>query len=279
MNKIVYVFLIVFCIGIGSTSFAENNLTSNITDSNVKSAVEKLNSLGIINGMEDGSYHPEEMVTREQLAKIMIVTLGLDNLAKENKGGTIFSDVEIDRWSAGYINVAAEKGLIQGYPDGTFQPEKTVTYEESLTMMVRCLGYTDEYVTGSWPQNYIQKSDELQITKNIVFSPQTNADRGAVAIIVANALNAPIFEENPSGEYKTLLSEKTEDIPQPQEVTKKDTPINGGFESDRIKKVKQILDTKVQAGEMTQEESDQILNAIQNGDTSKLNEIMGGSRR
>lgn len=115
MNKIVYVFLIVFCIGIGSTSFAENNLTSNITDSNVKSAVEKLNSLGIINGMEDGSYHPEEMVTREQLAKIMIVTLGLDNLAKENKGGTIFSDVEIDRWSAGYINVAAEKGLIQGY--------------------------------------------------------------------------------------------------------------------------------------------------------------------
>ncbi|MCG8501699.1 MAG: S-layer homology domain-containing protein, partial [Firmicutes bacterium] len=197
--------MIVILLTAVTPGFAESVLTSDIGDEYIKAAVERLNALGIIDGMDDGKYHPEAPVTREQLAKILVVTLGLED-SLPTQAETSFKDVDADRWSAGYISAAAAQGLIKGYPDGRFQPEKKVSYAEALTMLIRCLGYADQDLQGPWPENYLTQAEALNITDNLTFSPAESADRGAVAVMTNHTLDAPVREQDSSSEVKTLLS-------------------------------------------------------------------------
>ncbi len=189
------------------------------TDKKVAEAVERLNAFGIVNGMEDGKYHEEMKVTREQFAKILVEALGLGSAADAAKGSTKFSDVESSRWSAGYINVAQGQGLLSGYPDGTFQPAKEVSYAEAVTMLVRALGYKDEFLAGSWPGNYVSKAADAGITDGAKFADAAGkADRGVVALLVDNALDSKVVKvkeyEGDSVKFyesdTTLLEDKLE---------------------------------------------------------------------
>ncbi|WP_099190570.1 S-layer homology domain-containing protein [Tepidibacter mesophilus] len=165
------------------------------TDKKVSEAVERLSAFGIVNGMDDGKYHEEMKVTREQFAKLLVETLGLGNAANAANGSTQFADVESSRWSSGYINVAVGQGLIKGYPDGTFKPAQEVSYAEAATMLVRALGYKDEYLPGSWPGNYVAKAAAVKITDDVKFSNVSGtADRGEVALLVDNTLDANVIK-------------------------------------------------------------------------------------
>lgn len=187
------------------------------TDKQITEAVERLSAFGIVAGMEDGKYHEEMKVTREQFAKILVEALGLGNAADAAKGSTKFSDVESSRWSAGYINVAAGQGLLKGYEDGTFKPAAEVSYAEAVTMLVRALGYKDEFLRGTWPGNYVSKAADTGITNGAKFTDATGkADRGIVAVLVDNALDAKVVKvkeyEGDSVKFeesdRTLLKDK-----------------------------------------------------------------------
>jgi len=220
MKKRLVSLVLVLSLVLGSMSmgFAAGTLTADIEDAKVVKAVERLAALGIVNGMEDGKYHPELKVTREQFAKLLVESLGLGTAANAAMGSTSFSDVEAARWSAGYVNVASGQGLIKGYPDGTFGPAKEVTYAEALTMLVRALGYKDEFLPGSWPGNYVAKAASLGITSGVNFSADSvTADRGSVAVMVNNTLDAKIVKVKEFGDvitYEetqlTLLEDKLE---------------------------------------------------------------------
>jgi hypothetical protein len=184
-----------------SLGFAAGDLTANIEDKDVVSAVERLAAFGIIDGMDDGKYHPELDVTREQFAKVLVEALGLGTAADAAKGATQFADVEAGRWSAGYVNVAVGQGILKGYPDGTFKPANKVTYAEAVTMLVRALGYQDEFLPGTWPGNYVAKAADEGITDDVVFSPKGTADRGSMAVMVNNTLDADVVRVD---EYGTL---------------------------------------------------------------------------
>lgn len=192
-------------------------LIADIEDKDVKEAVSRLAAFEIIHGKEDGKYHPEDMVTREEFAKILVTSLKMDTAAKAGLGFTHFKDVEATRWSAGYIGIAAGHGLIKGYPDGTFKPANQVSYAEAITMLVRALGYKDEFLSGQWPANYLAKAGEKEITKKVKFTDAYGfANRGDVAIMVNNTLDAKVVKvvEYTAGAIKyeerdvTLLEDK-----------------------------------------------------------------------
>ena len=192
-------------------------LISDIEDKDAKEAVLRLAAFKIIHGKEDGKYHPEDMVTREEFAKILVTSLKMDTAVKAGLGFTNFKDVEATRWSAGYISIAAGQGLIKGYPDGTFKPANQVSYAEAVTMLVRALGYKDEFLSGQWPANYLAKAGEKEITKKVKFADAYGfANRGDVAIMVNNTLDAKVVKvvEYTAGAIKyeerdvTLLEDK-----------------------------------------------------------------------
>jgi hypothetical protein len=243
MKKILSLVLVLaMVLGSFSFTFAASDVTADIQDDDVKAAVERLVAFGIVNGMDDGKYHPEEVVTREQFAKIVVEALGLGTAADAAKGSTQFTDVATDRWSVGYINTAVGQGILKGYPDGTFQPAKEVSYAEAATMLVRALGYQDEFLTGSsWPQNYLAKAADLDITDNVRISATGAADRGSVAVMVNNTLDAEMIEQESYGDDNnwsetgiTLLQEKLEVVKYEDAVVTATPKVDSTIDDDQL---------------------------------------------
>ncbi|MDY0235575.1 MAG: S-layer homology domain-containing protein, partial [Gudongella sp.] len=83
----------------------------------------------IVDGYLDGSFKPGKYITRAELATI---ASRFDNLSPFESNS--FSDVE-GHWANEYINSAAQKGWLNGYPDGTFKPNQEITRAEFVTLV------------------------------------------------------------------------------------------------------------------------------------------------
>lgn len=101
--------------------------------------IETLASKLIINGMNDTQFKPEEHLTRAQLAAMVVRALGLTPQKKTDHSP--FADVEQSDWFAGYVNAAVEAGIIEGYPDKTYQPDRLVTREQTAAIMMRAMKF------------------------------------------------------------------------------------------------------------------------------------------
>jgi len=98
------------------------------------SGISQLVDRGVINGYPDGTFKPENQVTRAEFAKMILLALNLKPVAAQ---GNTFPDVSIAHWACPYIESALAYGLVQGYPDGTFRPEGKISLAEAITLIVR----------------------------------------------------------------------------------------------------------------------------------------------
>lgn len=98
-------------------------------------AVTKLVSLGLVKGFPDGSFRPDAPITRAELVTMLVraKTLPASPIA------AAFSDAN-GHWAAASIAAAVQAGVVTGYPDGTFQPDRPVTRAEEAAMIVRLEG-------------------------------------------------------------------------------------------------------------------------------------------
>ena len=87
---------------------------------------------GLMGAEADGKFHPNQLATRADIAKIIY------NFADKDKIFDSFKDVE-GHWAKIYILVAAGNGWITGYPDGTFRPDGNVTRAEAVAIINRVL--------------------------------------------------------------------------------------------------------------------------------------------
>ena len=195
-------------------------------DNAVADAVLELSKLGIISGYPDGSFKPDETLTRAQFAKIAVHMLGEEKNAAARSAGSFFGDVEAGSWASGYINYIAELEIINGYPDGTFGADETITYAQALTILVRLLGYSGEDVSFRWPDGYIDKAAALGITKNMSFGKYENVTRANAAYLAYNTILADAKE---SGSNKILGMACVEDV-----VIYGDAQLNASIPSGHI---------------------------------------------
>ena len=177
----------------------------------VGKAVNKLVSVGIINGYEDGTYRPDNTITRAEFAKVIAVFLGLGEFASDAPSG--FSDVDgNDHWAKKYIKLAVDKGIVLGYEDGTFRPDNPVKYSEAIKMVVCALGYgnvaTRRTVEGApWYSGYVTLAGELKLLTNTAINNyEDEASRGNVAVIIYNALDVEVANTTTSSTGKTSTS-------------------------------------------------------------------------
>ena len=98
-------------------------------------AVHVLASLGILNGVGDGRFEPQRWITRAEFTAIAMRFAKLDT-----SGSDIFPDVNREDWFYDQVVCAVQYGWINGYADGTFRPDNTITRAEVTAIANRMLG-------------------------------------------------------------------------------------------------------------------------------------------
>lgn len=99
----------------------------------------RLVSTNIIKGYEDGTFRPMQNVTRAEAVLMIIRALNLDDAKRPTK----FADVPAGHFASGAIAVAAEKGIVTGYTDGLFYPNKPITRAEMAVILTRAFAFPD----------------------------------------------------------------------------------------------------------------------------------------
>lgn len=162
----------------------------NDTDYYAKAA-EALKQLDILAGYPDGTFGAEKPITRAEVAAVVcrMIDRGVD--AEAAIGETRFEDVAAGHWASGYINLASEAGIINGDGRGRFHPEKDVTYEEAVKMVVCGLGYGDFIVVDprDWSKGYLDAADEMGISDDVRSTKGKASTRGDIAVMVYNGLS------------------------------------------------------------------------------------------
>lgn len=208
--------IVILCVS--SVVFAATSL-KDIKNTKYEDSVDTLITLGVVSGYpEDNTYRPEKAVTRAEMAKLMVVALGQESkvTAAGNKT-TKFKDMK-GHWAYAYVNLASELGIINGYPNGNFGPNNTVSYAEATAMIIRALEYEDvvSKSTESWPNNYINQAKKLSLYSSVgTVNSNDGAKRGNVAIMLWNMLRTGVATpvgQNSSGviygEGEKLLNKK-----------------------------------------------------------------------
>ncbi|MGG1516687.1 polysaccharide lyase family 8 super-sandwich domain-containing protein [Paenibacillus oryzisoli] len=159
-----------------------------------KDSVTLFVKLGIVNGYEDGSFQPDASISRAEFATIVAKAFhinGSPNLAS-------ISDVN-NHWAKASILALASMGIIDGYEDGTFKPDKTITRAEIIAIISRIVdlqavkkesgSFSD--IQGSWNGAQIQAAADAGLIEGRdtnIFAPEAPSSRAESLTIVLRAL-------------------------------------------------------------------------------------------
>ncbi len=168
--------------------FLLSGITAFGADTGEAEIAELLNQMSIMSGYPDGELRLSQPVTRAEFSKITIMASPYKNHVASGLAVSPFADVRYGHWAAPYVKLASSNGLITGYPDATFKPDKTVLLEEAVTVYLRLLGYSDEDFGYSWPYGQIGLAQNAGLLDNIEASIGTAMTRRDVMVLTYNLL-------------------------------------------------------------------------------------------
>ena len=165
--------------------------------------INRLYSLGAINGKADGIFAPSDNMTREELCKVIVLALGIKANDKEIP---VFGDVDSSAWYAEYINICAQNGVVNGIGDNLFGVGRTVTREEAATILVRAaenagitldydftiFPFKDEAQISDWAKTSVSVLYESLILdgmENGDFEPKENVTRAQAAKMIVGVID------------------------------------------------------------------------------------------
>lgn len=108
-----------------------SDITGHWAESNINAMAAK----NILGGYVDGTFKPENTVTRAEFARMMVSALELKSV---DYGGQ-FKDVKANDWFASAVATAYSNGVVSGYPDGTFNPNGNITRAEMVSIISKTL--------------------------------------------------------------------------------------------------------------------------------------------
>ena len=164
-----------------------------------------------MNGYEDGTFKPYNVLTRSEAIRIVDDMMGFSDetsyTGKENSD-LPFSDISKDSWDWKYWNYAYCNSVISGFEDGTARPNDNVTYAQFVKMLVTSIGY-DFYseAVGGYPNGYFKYAENFNITDDINLNYDDAITRASAALLAQRTMNTPIMEFI-SKPISTILSEQ-----------------------------------------------------------------------
>lgn len=104
---------------------------------------------GTVQGRDATHYVPNENVTRAEFLKIALLNAGF---SVDGSTGEDFSDVSTGDWFYEYVSYGADHNYIEGYSDGSFQPNSPINRAEALVILMRIAGESSSSVSSSWSE-------------------------------------------------------------------------------------------------------------------------------
>lgn len=166
---------------------------ANVHYDNVMNLVER----GVITGYPDGTFKPNQSISRAHAAKIIAKALGLDTKNVKNPN---FKDIPTNYAYYGEIAALANAGIINGYPDGTFKPNATLTRGQMAKIIARAFELTGNAnnlpfkdIANSEYKEYIAALYANKVTTGTTpttYSPVNPVTRGQLASFVVRAEEA-----------------------------------------------------------------------------------------
>jgi hypothetical protein len=157
---------------------------------------------GAISGFQDGTFRPNDVVTRSQAAKMIADLLKLDTKNVKDPG---LKDIKKHKWYYGAVAALVQNQIVTGFKDGTFRPDQTLTRAEAARMIVEAFKLKNkgeklvnfkDVKEGNWYYQYVQNLVNNGVTygksKNL-FAPQDKVTRGEMAAFMSRAQKAMVY--------------------------------------------------------------------------------------
>jgi len=156
--------------------------------------IKELIALGAISGYPDGTFKPNNSITRAEFTSILVKAFQLDK-----QDGHVFTDTK-SHWAEEVISTAASYGIVSGYSDEVFGPNDNITREQMAVMVMRAAGlepvaeklsFADSESIAGWAREAIAAAVKNGIISGYPdnsFRPQGKATRAEAATVIAKAL-------------------------------------------------------------------------------------------
>jgi len=167
-------------------------------------------SMGLISGYTDGSFKPDNYITRAEFFALINRMFGFGSKAEIN-----FPDVPKNAWYYDQIALAIKAGLISGYPDGTIRPNNYISRQEAAVVVARAFDFKAE--KSAFTSNFIDHKDigvwaapyvSLMRQKGFIsgypdgsFGPFKNIKRGETVTILDNVAGIIVVKSGTFSEY------------------------------------------------------------------------------
>jgi PKD repeat protein len=169
------------------------------------------NEEGLASGYPDGTYHPEQVVTRDQMATFMARAIaGGDALVPEGPADPSFTDVTASHWAYRYIEYVAARGIAKGFPEGGFSPSRSVDRAQMAAFVSRAIAVRSggsslesyeppamptfrDVPTDNWAYPFIEYSAARGIVQGYPdgsYQPTTDCTRDQMAVYLTRAFGA-----------------------------------------------------------------------------------------
>ena len=153
------------------------------------SAIQTAITLGAMDTSQTGSL--DAAVTRGAFAKMLVsFSAYRESASQQGNLGTLYKDVPGSSQWAPYVRIAVQQGWINGYTDGTFRPDNTVTLEEACTAALKLLGYKMTDLNGVFPTAQLNKAQELGLRNQLNRSQSEAMNYEDCALLLYNTLTA-----------------------------------------------------------------------------------------
>ena len=164
--------------------------------------IENLSSLGIMSGYSDGTFRPNDLITRAEFCTAMDKLLNLTTFTPQTP---TFTDVNSSDWFYNAVEAAVYAGIAKGYNDGTFRPEASISRQEIACVLVQALGksqlanansqaatsFADDNSIAWWSRGFVYVAMQQGIIggySDDSFDPGHGATRAEVAVMISNFL-------------------------------------------------------------------------------------------
>lgn len=164
--------------------------------------MDYLKSKGVLRGYSGGDLAPNQNITRAELLKMAMEAADWSISGHKYEG--IFWDVDSTDWFDSYVEKGYGYGLIEGYSDGSFRPNQTITRAEAVTILIRAFDLEPERSGGAvfedvpltaWYSDYVSTAHSLGLIsghEDGLFHPDWNMTRGEASKVLALALQGDL---------------------------------------------------------------------------------------